>query len=193
MSDPLDWWYRRRKDPFRRLFSDDFFEEFDKMFEEMFKDMEKNFPKELIRERRLPDGSIAREAGPFIYGYSVTIGPDGKPEIKEFGNIKPIEKGKIPFEITDKREPLVDVLDEDKKIRVVAEIPGVEKEQIKLEIVDDALQITVGGERKYYKEVELPTKVDAESVKAAYKNGILEVTLNKIQAARKSGKTIRID
>ncbi len=41
MSDPLDWWYRRRKDPFRRLFSDEFFEEFDRMFEEMFKDMEK--------------------------------------------------------------------------------------------------------------------------------------------------------
>ena len=193
MSDPLDWWYRRRKDPFRRLFSDEFFEEFDRLFEDMFRNMEKNFPKELIREKRLPDGSIAREAGPFIYGYSVTIGPGGKPEIKEFGNIKPTEKGKTPFEITNRREPLVDVLDEVDRIRVVAEIPGVEKEQIQLEIVDNVLQITVEGKRKYYKEVELSTRVDAESVRATYKNGVLEVTLNKIQTTKKSGKTVKID
>lgn len=28
------------------------------------------------------------EMGPFVYGYSMTIGPDGKPKVREFGNIR---------------------------------------------------------------------------------------------------------
>ena len=193
MSDPVDWWQRRRRDPFRKFFSDEFFEEFDKLFEEMFKDVEKKFPEELIRERKLPDGTTVREAGPFIYGYSVTVGPDGKPEIREFGNIKPQEHGKQHFEITDKREPLVDIIEEDNKIRIIAEMPGVEKEQIKIELVNAKLQISVEGDKKYFKSIDLPAKVDPEQTKASYKNGILEVTLSKTKPVAKSGKHIKVE
>jgi len=193
MSDPVDRWIRRRKDPFRRFFSDEFFGEFDKLFEEMFKDVEREFPEELIRERKLPDGTTVREAGPFIYGYSVTVGPDGKPEIRGFGNIKPQEHGKKHFGITDKREPLVDVLEEENKIRIVAEMPGVEKEQINLELVDGKLEISVEGDKKYFKGIDLPAKVDPEQMKASYKNGILEVTLGKVKPAAKSGKHIKVE
>lgn len=193
MADPMDWWLRRRRDPFRRFFSDDFFEEFDRLFEEMFRDVEKKFPSELVRERKLPDGTTIREAGPFIYGYSVTIGPDGKPEIREFGNIKPQERGRPRFEITDKREPLVDVVDEDERIRIVAELPGVDKEQIKLDIANGKLQISVEGDRKYFKSVDLPAKVDPDQTKATYKNGILEVILSKVKPATKAGKSIKVE
>lgn len=193
MSDPTDFWLRRRRDPFRRYFSDDFFEEFDKLFEEMFKDIDRNFPKELVREKKLSDGSVVREAGPFIYGYPMTIGPDGKPEIREFGNMKPHDKGKTPFEITDKRELLVDVIDEDDRIRVVAEMPGVEMEQIKLDPADRSLQISVEGERKYFKRIELSAKIDPEQTKASYKNGILEVQLTKLRYPQKTRKSIKIE
>ena len=107
MSDPADWWLRRRRDPFRKFFPGEFFEEFDELFEEGFRDVEKKFPEELIRERRLPDGTTVREAGPFIYGYSVTVGPDGNPEISQFGNIKPQEHGKEHLEITEKKGNLL--------------------------------------------------------------------------------------
>ena len=62
--------------------------EMEKQFEESFKDMEMKAPKDLIREYETPEGGKVREIGPFVYGYSMTIGPDGKPRVKEFGNVK---------------------------------------------------------------------------------------------------------
>ncbi|CAN5715104.1 hypothetical protein BH23THE1_BH23THE1_21690 [soil metagenome] len=43
---------------------------------------------------------------PYYYGYQITVGPDGKPHIREFGNIKPSVKGLVQQSNT--REPLVD-------------------------------------------------------------------------------------
>ena len=53
-----------------------------------FEDIEKRIPKDLIREYTTPGGRKVREVGPVIYGYSMTVGPDGKPRIREFGNVK---------------------------------------------------------------------------------------------------------
>ena len=49
-----------------------------------------------------------REAStfPYYYGYQITVGPDGKPHVREFGNIKPGSKGLVQQSNT--REPLVD-------------------------------------------------------------------------------------
>ena len=47
-----------------------------------------NAPKELVREYQTPEGEKVREVGPIVYGYSMTIGPDGKPHVREFGNVK---------------------------------------------------------------------------------------------------------
>jgi HSP20 family protein len=46
------------------------------MFEETVQDIDK-VPKELIREYETPTGGKVREVGPLVYGYSMTIGPDG--------------------------------------------------------------------------------------------------------------------
>ncbi|MEM4529136.1 MAG: hypothetical protein QXQ52_01235, partial [Candidatus Methanomethylicaceae archaeon] len=76
-------WFRRRWSFF------DMFRDIEEMFREMEEEFERVFTgKELVRERVLPDGSKVKEWGPFVYGYSITIGPDGKPVIREFGNIK---------------------------------------------------------------------------------------------------------
>ena len=53
-----------------------------------FKDIEKDIPKELVREKRAEDGSVTKEIGPIVYGYSMTVGPDGKPVVREFGNVR---------------------------------------------------------------------------------------------------------
>ena len=79
------------KDPFGDI--DDMFREMEKMMEEEFKNFTDKVPKEYVKERKLPDGSTVKELGPFVYGYSMKIGPDGKPEIQEFGNIKKSLKG----------------------------------------------------------------------------------------------------
>ena len=173
-------WHRSRRSPFFRDWGfdnvDKIFEEIEKMMEEEFKDFASRVPKDYVRERKLPDGSTARELGPFVYGYSMKVGPDGKPEIREFGNVKPRRNG-LPH-VQEEREPLVDVVEMNGEIQVVAELPGVEKEDIKLSGTEDSLTIMVDNpQRKYFKEVSLPGKVRVREARSQYKNGVLEVTL----------------
>ena len=151
--------------------------------EEEFKNFTQKVPKDYIKERKLPDGSTVKEFGPFVYGYSMKIGPDGKPEINEFGNIKKGLKGPT---VKEEREPLVDVVETDGEIRVVVELPGVEKTDIKLHGTEETLEISVDTPQyKYYKEVELPVKVKVREAKSTYKNGVLEVVIPKIEAVNK--------
>jgi HSP20 family protein len=118
------------------------------------------------------------------------IGPDGKPEIQQFGNIKKSLKGP---EIKEEREPLVDIVETNNEIRVVAELPGVEKTDIKLHGTEDSLTISVDTpQSKYYKEVTLPAKVKVKEAKSTYKNGVLEVAIPKTEAP-KEPKGERID
>ncbi len=139
------------------------FREMERRMEEEFRMFTEKVPKEYVKERKLPDGSTVREFGPFVYGYSMKIGPDGKPEIREFGNIKKSLQGP---QVKEEREPLVDVIEADGEIRVVAELPGVEKSDIKLRGTEDSLEISVDTPQyKYYKEVALPAKVRVKEAK----------------------------
>lgn len=195
-EDIPDWFRRRRRFPF---FSDSFFDEMNRMMEDMFKDLTKMHPKELVRERRLPDGRTIREMGPFVYGYSMTMGPDGKPVIREFGNVKPSMKPtefgytKPSLELKQEREPLVDTIVEEDSVKILAELPGVDRSNINLEVTENSLTISVDTEhRKYHKELELPVSVDPDSSKASYKNGVLEVVFARTKP-RKKGKEIKIE
>ena len=194
-----DWFRSRRgrRSPFGWM--DRWFSDFDEMFERMFQDMAKGMPKESMTEKRLPGGSTIRQYGPFVYGYSMSLGPDGKPIIQEFGNVKPSKRPgafgieQPALEPLDAREPLVDVINEPEQVRVVAELPGVEKSDIKTTISEDALTIKVeSATRKYYKEVKLPAGVNPDTSRASYNNGVLEITLRKL-TPRTKGKEIKID
>jgi len=165
--------------------------------EEMFREMEEEFErvftgKELVRERVLPDGSKVKEWGPFVYGYSITIGPDGKPVIREFGNIKMRPGVRPRLGIKEEREPLIDIMTTENEVKVFVELPGVDKEKIKLTGTPTKLVISAEGEmHKYYKEIELPTEVEIEKAKSTYKNGVLEVVLPK--KSKEEGKPIKIE
>ena len=196
MSSDEDYpeWNKRRRSPFDK---DPFFGDIDRIFREMEKRMEEEFreftekvPKDYVKERRLPDGSTVKEFGPFVYGYSMKIGPDGRPKIHEFGNIRKSLKGP---EVREEREPLVDVVETDSEIRVVVELPGVEKTDIKLHGTEDSLEISVDTPHyKYYKEVTLPAKVKVKEAKSNYKNGVLEVILPKAETKKPKGESINI-
>ena len=186
-----EWSRRRWKGPLSN-----WFEDFERTFEEMFQGMD--LPKELIRERKLPDGGTVREMGPFVYGYSFSVGPDGKPVIREFGNIKPSTSGgtsdaRPKLTVKDEREPLVDAIVNDDTVKVVAELPGVEKPDIAVECDGRTLTLRVDTEkRRYYKRLELPAEVDPDTSKANYKNGVLELVLTRKTKGPKP-KQIRID
>ena len=157
---------------------------------EAFKEMENLIPRDMVRDRRLPDGSVKREYGPFVYGYSVKIGPDCKPIIREFGNMKPgLGVGRDPINLQERREPLVDIIEEEDEIKVVAELPGVEKKDIKLYATDQTLTIDVETpEKKYHKKLDLPTEIDTSTSSSSYRNGILETTIKKKKVKEKGTK-----
>lgn len=189
-------WFRKKRSPFFRSWG---FDNVDKMFEEIEKMMETEFesftsrvPKDYVRERKLPDGSTAREWGPFVYGYSVKIGSDGKPEVREFGNVKPSLKGP---QVKEEREPLVDIVETDGEVQVVAELPGVEKKDIKLTSTEEEMTISVDApEHKYLKKIVFPAKVRMKEAKTQYKNGVLEVTLPKVdQHKQPEGESLKVD
>ena len=196
MSSWDDWFKRLRE---RRGF---FFPEIEKLIEDMekemteaFRDMESTMPRDMVRVRRQPDGSVRREYGPFVYGYSVKIGPDGKPIVREFGNLQPGTggEGQPSLNLQDMREPLVDVIEEENAVKVLAELPGVNKEDISLFLSDNVLTINVDTpERRYHKELSLPGEVDESSVRSTYTNGILETVLTK-RERRGKGTKINIE
>ena len=74
----------------------------------------------------------------------------------------------------------VDVQETDDDVRVVADLPGVDKEEIKLTCDGDVLTISARSEyREYDERIRLPAPVDEHSASATYNNGVLEVTLER--------------
>jgi len=195
-----DWWSRwfKKRQPFFRgsLWDiDETFKEMEEMMAKEFEDLSKRAPEDLLRERTLPDGTKMKSWGPFVYGYSVTVGPDGKPKVREFGNFKAETRmGKPYMDVKEKREPLADVINTDGEVRVIVELPGVEKKDIKLSGTENKLTISVDTpEHKYFKEVELPAKVDSKKATSKYKNGVLDITVPKKKEEKPKGETINIE
>jgi len=78
-------------------------------------------------------------------------------------------------------EPPVDVFREAEEVVVVAEVPGMELADLELKVENDVLFLSTkpAARRGYQKEIELGSQVDADSLKATCRNGILEVHLQK--------------
>ena len=160
------WWRWKKRSEW-----DEFFKEFDKlekMVDDLMNDAVDDSSKEQ-KEKKFPN--------PYVLGFSVSIGPDGKPQVHKFGSI---QSSAQDLEFPKEREPLVDVLSDKKEVVIIAELPGVEKEDIKLEVTESTLKIIVDTpQRSYYKELDLPAEVQNNSVQTSYKNGVLEVRLKK--------------
>ena len=167
--DPFDE-NRRRKNPFD--FIDD--EEFERIFDEMQKMFENTNFKDLM-ENMFRGGFDPNKR--FIHGFSISRGPDGKPKIQEFGN-RPKKTPKGDAMISEEREPLTDIIEGKNDVAITVEIPGVEKEDIDLNVTEDTIEIRVNTpQRKYQKTVDLPCGVKPKTTKATYKNGILDVVI----------------
>ena len=185
----------------------DIFRGFDDMHKEMdrmFNDVSSKAPKDLVREYQTSDEVKVREAGPIVYGYSMTIGPDGKPHVREFGNVKSSGSGSAKNigqyigakpQISAEREPLSDLTTTDKEVKVVLEMPGIKKEDIKINAYDEKVEIKTAenAQRKYHKVIDLPKQADIETARSTYNNGILEVTFDKREENKPKGKEIKIE
>ena len=168
------------KYPFRRRYPD-IFDEFEEQIRRIHRQMNSLY-RDTLR------GNLVDK--PRIYGWSFRIDSTGRPVFQEFGNVPHLNTSR---ELLDSREPLVDIQETDKQIIVTAEIPGVSKEDIDLEVTADTLIINVENkDRRYYKEVTLPAEVNTDDSEATFNNGVLSVTLNKLKP-KKRGKKIKVE
>jgi HSP20 family protein len=178
---------------------DDMRREMERMFEEQFKEIQTKALKELVREYETPEGVKVREIGPLVYGYSTTIGPDGKPNVREFGNVGSL--GGIRIEgstsipkISAEREPLADVTTTDKEVKVVLEMPGIDKQSIKINAYDNSVEITANDpKRKYHRKLDLLPEADISTARSTYKNGILEIAFDKKKETKPKGKDVKVE
>jgi len=159
---------------------------FDSEIDRIFRSMSNSF----FNIGDIFEESKRNDSGSCCYGYAMTVGPDGKPVVKEFGNIKPDQ---LPTSNT--REPIVDtIVDEKEKIvKLIAEMPGVEKTDVKIVVEDKIVDLSAEhDEKKYHVKVPLKHKVDENSAKASYKNGILELVFKLVEEKPK-GKTVEVE
>ncbi len=156
---------KKRKYPF-----DDSFGFFDREWERIREMMD------MMTERTLRDKG---DLEPFVYGFSMRTGPDGRPVFQRFGDA--VGNGERADNGVS-REPLLDIIERGDTISVTVELPGIEKDDIDVDIDGRRMTINVDGKhRGIQKEIELPCGVDGESIKATFRNGVLDVVLNKTE------------
>ncbi|MBN1330233.1 MAG: Hsp20/alpha crystallin family protein [Candidatus Heimdallarchaeota archaeon] len=194
-------WRKRKDDEFKRwkemfpwlpmdlfensgFFNEDFMENMMREIERMMKNMDID-PSD-------PE-SIRKKIGPMVWGWNVQVGPDGKPTFKEFGNVKPSDRGE-PIASKD-REPLVDVFIEEKYVRVIAELPGVEKDEIKVKTTESKIILEAkSNDRNYFCERDLSVTIKPKTALAKYRNGILELTVERKDPAKtEEGFEVRVE
>ena len=144
------------------------FEELDKFFERMM--------------GRFPSGS------PVYYGYKMTLGPDGRPFVREYGNA-----GSCASCDTEREIQVDTIVDEKKsKVKMVAEIPGVEKKDIELSL--NGQNVLIGATRggtKYHAQVPVKQQINTDTIKATYRNGILEIVFD--LESKPKGRVVRVE
>ena len=131
------------------------------------------------------------DSGSCCYGYTMTVGPDGKPVVKEYGNAKP---GLLPT--SDTREPLVDIIvdEKEKVVKLIAEMPGVEKTDVKVVVENKIVDLSAEHDKKkYHVKVPVKHKVDENSAKASYKNGILQIVFKLLEEEKPKGKKVEVE
>jgi len=162
---------------------------FDDEFDNLYNRMSRSFINldDLFEEVK----SAGTASGPFYYGCTMTVGPDRKPVVREYGNVKP---GLLST--SDTREPLVDTIvdEKEKLVKLIAEMPGVEKKDVKIVVDEKIVNIDAEhGDKKYHVKVPIKYKVDENSVKASYKNGILEIIFKQLPEEKPKGKTVEVE
>ena len=144
---------------------------------------------------------MLRGPGVRYYGLVVTMGPDGRPIVHEYGNARPgaaarkLDVGNDrPSTASETREPLVDTIVDEKErvVKLIAEMPGVEKRDIKIAVEGKYVSVSTDRGRKYQMRIPLERKVNANSAKATYRNGILQITFSLVEGSH-GGKTIRVE
>ncbi|MBU1197330.1 Hsp20/alpha crystallin family protein [Candidatus Micrarchaeota archaeon] len=172
------------QDEFKRIHSD-----MDRMVEDVF-------------AMHAQNQALSRKHMPYIYGFSIKITPEGLPQVSRFGNTPPLFARRKPpvrtknetIEFQVSREPLIDIIEGDQDLVVIAELPGAGKEDIHLNASAHSLTIhAFFHQKQFHRKIELPCEIVSKSAKAKHNNGVLEITFKRKTRKKKTSKKVTID
>ena len=143
----------------------DMLDELDRYFEDFEKDIENTLRNAFFGQ--------SRQSSPFVAGFTFNMGPGGKPSFQIFGNSPARRDGfrsPISEQVVDQKAGM---------LRAILEMPGVEKEDINIDVTEESAVVTAAkGDKRYRAELALKASVDPESGKAEYRNGMLEISFS---------------
>ncbi len=101
------------------------------------------------------------------------------------------------------RKPFIDVVEKDKDIIATVDMPGLNKEDIKINLTEDRLEISADVKQEeekkekgyaykerrsgsYYRSIYLPSSIDPDNSKASYNKGVLEIKMPKMEIKKKT-------
>lgn len=156
--------------------------------DEVFRDINSFYKRLMDRMfKEIQDFEKAVSSGQIKGSWDVK--PVNKPGVRgyvargQFQLGEPMHVPKRVFE--EKREPLTDIFEEKEHVKIYMELPGVDKNNIQLNVAERSVEVKA---KNFFKRVELPTEnIDLEKTGASYKNGVLEVTVPKVQ------KTVEVE
>jgi HSP20 family protein len=149
----------------RRKNLKDMLDELDRYFEEFERDAQDALRSTL--------SSAGAQGKPFMAGFSLKLGPEGRPSVQFFGD--------SPVRNDGYRSPMSEqILDEKQGVlRLVLDMPGVEKSDIQVESTGDRAKVVAErGARRYRAELALRSEVDPATGRAEYKNGVLVISFS---------------
>ena len=168
------WWRRRKK---KDTWFTDIYEELERLGDLIDETMQKIFDN---------SSSYSPARSNRIKRFSIKFCPDRKPSIRE---IHSFQLPKEEADINDDEEPLMDIIEEDDIFIILAALPGINKNDIDLRVTEKCLTISIdANDYEWYDELDLPSKVKPKSAHASYKNGVLEVRLEKLGNRVRNGK-----
>jgi HSP20 family protein len=157
--------------------SDDLFDDIDDLLDQVEEEIQ-----ELMTSFKKNSSALFRR--PFIKGFSLEF-DEGKPVFRTFGDLDVRRMD---------REPLVEQSLKGDNLNIIVELPGVEKENIQLQLTERELALEAKSEDRVYKtQVQLREAVEPESAKATYRNGILEVRMKLRGNDNKGYKQITVE
>jgi HSP20 family protein len=135
--------------------------------------------------------SFAGGKGRMVFGYTLRMGDEGV-SAEPFGNIPPNgppnastsgpgQKNESPA-APAALQPIVEVFEDGESVVVVAELPGADPETIICRPDGKTLHIEATGVRRYRKDLALPVPVQGDGFQQSFRNGILEVRMNRSAA-----------
>ena len=157
----------------------DLLDELDSYFEQFEKDVHAT-----VRDAVSKTGVNEK---PFVAGFSFKLGPEGKPSVQIFGD-SPVHAGGY-------RSPLTEQIVDEKNgtLKLILDMPGVEKPDIRVDATEDSAVITAEREsRKYRAEIDFRSRVAPEGAKAEYKNGLLEILFTLKDKANKDYRRVNV-